>query len=324
MGLFAAAIGSAVAGMGGLSIWVSVASAITALISIVVLLPAIVPRLIAVVGRLLGPLFGIAGEISQRAVLRRVGRSSLTIGVLFVAVAAAVGIGNAAFSVTEDVEKWYKQTTTADFLLRTMMPDLTGRETARMDEKIGQEIATFAGVSRVEALSAQKVEIAGQRAVLVAREFGLYSSPPLDLVGDMPAGVQADLLSGSVALGSVLASRLGAHPGDEIPISIEGQSHRLRVAGIVTEYTFGGLVVFIDRPVAQRLFDIRGVDCYLIKAKAAADDELGAQLEQLAQREGLMLQSFQELLALIESMVAGVTSGLWVLLALGLVVGISA
>ena len=69
--------------------------------------------------RLLGPavrglawvlhrLGGFPLEIAERLVVRETGRSSLTIGVLFMAVAAGLGTSNAVLSITQDIYDWQR------------------------------------------------------------------------------------------------------------------------------------------------------------------------------------------------------------------------
>jgi putative ABC transport system permease protein len=190
-----------------------------------------------------------------------------------------------------------------------------------MPDSIGAELATIQGIERVEAIRFLKAEIAGQSAVILARDFSLYQDPPLDLVGGDPRSLLDRLRKGEAVIGSVLAEKTGAKTGDTLEVTVGTQTHRFPIAGIATEYTFGGAVAFIDRSTAKRLIGIEGADSYLIKAQAGHAGAVGAALTSLAEREGLLLHSFGELMALIDSMVAGVTGGLWVLLTLSLLVG---
>ena len=102
--------------------------------------------------------------MSERLVLRHAGRSSLTIGVLFIAVSAGVGTSNAVFSVTDDVRTWYERTVPADFLIRAMMPDMTGQDAVTLPDSIDDEIAALDEVEKVEAVRLLRIEAAGQDA----------------------------------------------------------------------------------------------------------------------------------------------------------------
>jgi putative ABC transport system permease protein len=312
------AIGSA---RGDIPIWAAVVGLIVSLVSFVLLMPVALGPVVKLLGYPLRWLLGLEGEMSERIVLRRVARSALTIGVLFVAVSAAVGTGNAVFSITDDVRTWYERTITADFLIRPMMPDVTGQEGASMSESLGQEIAALEGVEKVDAVRLVRIEANGPEAVLVSRNFSLYDRVPLDVIGGDPVALVDQLRGGATVVGSVLADKAKVRPGDTLHVTFGTESHDFRVAGIATEYSFGGAVAYIDRDVAKRLLKIEGVDTFLIKARGDALAALQPKLQAIAERDGLLLQSFAELLGLIDSMIAGVTGGLWVLLTLGLLVG---
>lgn len=306
---------------GTIPIWSAVVGLIISLVSLLLLLPvALVPGVRAV-NWFLGRLLGIEGEMSQRMVLRHAGRSALTVGVLLIAVSAGVGTSNAVFSITDDVSTWYERTITADFLLRTTMPDMSGQDATSMPESLREEIAAIPGIEKVEAIRLLRVEASGQDAMVVAREFGKYEQAPLDIVRGDATEALAKLREGEAVVGSVLAERLKVKPGDEVSVIFGDQSQKFRVAGIATEYTFGGSVLYVELDVARKLFKVQGVDSFLIKAMAQRPAELEPSLRALSEKHGLLLQSFGELQRLIDSMVAGVTGGLWVLLALGLLVG---
>lgn len=301
--------------------WAAVAGLILLLVSLVLLVPVVLSLAVGLVGYPLRRLLGLEGEMSKRIVLRRVTRSSLTIGVLFIAMAAAVGTSNAVFSITDDVQTWYERTITADFLLRPMMPDMTGEKAPSMGDSLRSKIAALDGVELVDAVSLVRVEADGQQAMLMARDFNLYDEVPLDVIGGDESALAGELAGGAVVVGSVLAEKVKIRPGDTLRLTFGDQSHDFPVAAVATDYSFGGAVVFVQRNVAKRLLPIPGVDTFLIKARPDSLSELQPKLQALADEQGLLLQSFVELVRLIDSMVAGVTGGLWVLLTLGLLVG---
>ncbi|MBI3837470.1 MAG: ABC transporter permease [Planctomycetia bacterium] len=320
-GLVVAAVVEIGLARGELPIWCTIFDLILSLVSLVLLAPV---ALLPGVKLLVWPVrrwLTIEGEMSERLVLRHAGRSSLTIGVLFIAICAGVGTSNAVFSVTDDVRTWYERTVPGDFLIRAMMPDMTGQDAVTLSDSIDDEIVALDDVEKAEALRLLRIEAAGQDAMMIAREFRLYDHLPLDLIGGESRAIRDCVLAGEVVVGSVLAERTGVHAGDVLRVTFGTENHAFRVAGVATEYTFGGSVVYADRSVAQRLFHIEGADSFLIKSKPGKAAQLAPELARLARQNGLLLQSFAEVLQLIDSMVAGVTGGLWVLLTLGLLVG---
>jgi len=66
---------------------------------------------------------------------------------------------------------------------------------------------------------------------------------------------------------------------------------------------------------------VTGVDAYLISTVHPTPPALAAKVAELADRDGLLLHSFIQIRERVDGIVSGVVGGLWVLLALGLVVG---
>ncbi len=116
--------------------WLAVGTVISSLVAVVLLLPVALGPAVRVLTWLLSRLGGYPLEIAQRLVVRETGRTALTVGVLFMAVSAGLGTSNAVLSITDDIHDWYHQTMTADFLLRTMMPDTTLRNAVTMPESL--------------------------------------------------------------------------------------------------------------------------------------------------------------------------------------------
>jgi putative ABC transport system permease protein len=313
LGIFAA--------RGDIPIWSAIVGVVFSLVSLALLLPVALPPAVKLIAWPVNKWLGVEGQMSERLVLRHAGRSALTTGVLFIAVAAGVATSNAVFSITDDVRIWYDRTITGDFLLRATMPDMSGQDTASMSEELGEEIAKLPEVQQVDSITLLRIDAEGQEAILVARDFSLYKDPPLDIVNGNLDDVLPRLRAGEVVVGSVLAERAKLRPGDLLHVTYGDKSQTFPVAAITTEYTFGGAIINIDRTVATKLFDVEGVDSYLIKAHPHQAAALEPALQTIAQEHGLLLQSFGEVLRLIDSMVAGVTGGLWVLLILGLLVG---
>ncbi len=319
-GLTITLVGGVGAARGYLPIWASVASLVVSLISVVLLLPIFLPPAVKLLAWPVHSWLGVEGDMSERLVLRRATRSALTIGVLFISISTSLGVGNAVFTIHDDIHRWIDRTITADFLLRVTMPDASGQAAASMPESLGDEIRALDGVERVDPVVQIPVDVGGQKARLIARDFSQYTEPPLYVLGD-DTHVLDQLRAGEAVVGSVLAERIGVHPGDTIAVTAGTQKLSFPVAALSTEYTLGGLILTIDRAVADRLFDAPGVAAFFIKAKPGYAAELEPQLRILEAEHGLMLQSFGEIVRLIDATVAGTTSGLWVLLVLGLVVG---
>ncbi|HTU26614.1 MAG TPA: FtsX-like permease family protein [Pirellulales bacterium] len=323
-GAFVFAISSVLAAVcifGLAPMWLAIGTVISSLVSVVLLLPALLGPAVRLVTRLFSRFSGFPLEIAERLVVRETGRSSLTVGVLFMAVAAGLGTSNAVLSITQDVHDWHDQTLTADFLLRVMVPDTTVRNSVSMPEELDAELKALPGIARVDTARAMTAEAAGYDCLMLARNFKLYDKLPLMAVGGDGQRVLKNLQEGEVAVGSVLAQRAKLQAGDTLQLQFGGETQTLRVAGVVNDYTAGGRMVYIDRATAEAKFGVTGVDAYLIDTVHPTPPELTEKLTALAERDGLLLNSFAQIRDRVDHMVSGVVGGLWVLLALGLLVG---
>jgi putative ABC transport system permease protein len=122
---------------------------------------------------------------------------------------------------------------------------------------------------------------------------------------------------GQVVLGSVLAERAQLSVGDPIELETKEGKVKISVIGITNEYLAGGLTLYMQSQQAKRLLSVDGTDAVIVRADPAKRTQVKAALQKLADSEGLMVQSFQELADIIEKMISGVVGGLWVVLALG-------
>jgi putative ABC transport system permease protein len=73
----------------------------------------------------------------------------------------------------------------------------------------------------------------------------------------------------------------------------------------------------MDRSVAHDLLGIEGIDGLIVRADPQDLAAVGASLRELCKSQGLILQSYAELVSLIDGMVNSVVGSLWMLLALG-------
>lgn len=301
--------------------WWAVVAVVVALISVVFFLPVVLLPGVTLLAWPLRRLLSVEGEMSERLVLRHSGRSALTIGVLFMAVAAGMALSNAVFSVSNDIRSWQRITMPADFLVRVLQFDLSGQDPASMPETMREQIAALPGLRAVEGVKVTKVEAAGQDAVLAARDFSVYKELPLALVDADPSEVVRRLDEGEAVIGAVLANKAKLHPGDTFEAVAGSGQHKLRVAALANEYIAGGSTIYLDNKFAEKWFTFRGYDSFLVQAKKGEAELLAAELKKLADEHGVIVMSYAELQEKLDAMTNGATAGLWVMLSLGLLVG---
>lgn len=325
LGLLGSAVSTILAvacAQGKVSPGVAVSTVVLSLVSLTLLIPCVLGFAVRWLGWPLERLLGLEAEMAERAVLRHAGRSSLTIGVLFIAVAAGIGTSNAVFSITDDVQEWYERSFTADFMLRTMMLDASGPDAVTIPESLSEQLNGLPGVEWFYTLRLLRVEAGGQQSMLVVHGFPqekheqapATSSSASDSVGEV-------MRRGEVVIGSVLAHHVSLGVGDMLDIALGTEHHSFRIGQVVNEYAFGGSIIYIDRREAEKWFPVSGVDTFLIKAEHPVPPALEKSLNRIAEEHGLLLQSFAGYLASIDATVNGVTGGLWALLILALLVG---
>ena len=290
------------------------------LVGWVLIMPSLSPALGRFVYRLVRPLLGMEGMIAFRQLDRHRTRTSLTVGVLFIAVVVTIGLGNAVVTSADDIQDWYERTITADYFIRGVMTDSATITSSQIPDDLQGEIAAIDGVATVLPLRFIQTRVGELPVVVIARPYLRGRVPELDLIDEDPVAVQRRLESGEVAVGSVLADRLGVATGDTVALETRHGPTELRVAAVFTAYTAGGVVVAMDWDAAQGLFESQGVDAWLVDANENPPASLPANLASLAERHGLMFQTREELAIYIDDLVQGVNGLLWALLAVMFVV----
>jgi putative ABC transport system permease protein len=290
------------------------------LIGCVMAIPLVVGPLSRASAWLLAPVLGVEGRLAFRQIDRHRTRTSLTVGVLFVAIVVAVSMGNSLLANVQDTADWYRRTVVGDFFVRGVMPDIGTNRAVALPEKLGAEIAALPGADRVDPLRFVPATAEGRQVIVLARPFSADRPLPMDLYKGEPKSVLGGLLRGEVVIGTGLAFRTGLGVGDMVTLQTREGPRQFRVAGTTTEYTAGGDAVYMAWDVAKRYLDFEGADVYLVSAKAGQVDTLAAGLRALAARDGFLLQTLAEFKVFIDGMINGVLGFLWLLIAMVFVV----
>lgn len=305
---------------GGLPVEAGVTAGLLFLLGLVLLLPAALRQMTGMAAWALRWLFRVETQLAKRQVLRHRARSTLTIGVLFLAISTGIGLGNAIMDNVQDVRNWYRQAVSADFFVRAMMPDMATGLAADLPDELGKEIRQIPGIASIDMVRFVQARASGRQVVVIVREFSDPEHMYLNLEKGDRVKVRGQLLAGDVVIGSVLAQRTGLKLGQMIPIETREGTKEFRIAGIANEYVSGGLVVFMNREIAKKALGIEGVDAYILQAKPDQRAELKQKLQALADKYGVLLHSLTDITRLIDRMVDGIEGALWGVLVLGFVV----
>ncbi len=297
-----------------------VVAIVCVLLGCVLLIPAMLELFSGYLAALLGKWLGVEARLAHKQLTRHVGRSTLTIGVLFVAMSTSAGMAGNILDNVDNVTDWYTRSIVGDFFVRASMPDLATGSAADLPENTGKDLAEIEGIESIDPMRFVNAQSGENSILLVVRDFLGDPSEFFDFVeGNGEAAVQG-LRSGKVVVGSVLAQRLGLTIGGQIPIESADGTVQLEIVAIANDYIGGGLTVYLTRDVASQQLGVTGVDAYVIHAQTDKFEQVERQLQTYCQTNGLLLQSYAELVEYIDKMINGVIGSLWMLLALGCVI----
>jgi putative ABC transport system permease protein len=300
----------------------------------VLLVPALLGPASWLAGKALHPLLHFEGELARRQVLRRRARTTLTVGILYVAVSSGIGLGTTMTNVVDDVRRWHAQTFYGDFVIQATENAKKGG--ADLPESMGDELRrAIPGIANIDTLTpirdvtvsvGKATGVENEEVTVVVRGFTGAGSLHLDLRDGDSEDVRNRLFAGEVVAGSVLLQKTGKKVGDQLSINTRQGPRDFRICGMVTDYMFGGMLVFMERSTAKRALGVEGVGWFIIQAAPAVQADPAAlasleeQLRLVTTRDGLILHSLTDLRQKLEEIMNGVIAGLWGLLALGFVV----
>jgi putative ABC transport system permease protein len=301
----------------GVALGLDVAGVILILLGFVLMIPRLLGPACRILTNALEPWIGVPARLATKQLMRHVGRTSMTVGVLFVAIATCIGMAGNVLDNVRNVENWYNQAIVGDYFVRASLPDFATGSAADLPPEIENRVRQVPGIDHVQPMRLVSIESGEDSLLLIARDFQDNSPEFFDLVEGDSKRIFQNLADGEVVIGSVLAMRRQLSVGDSIELKTGAGSLQRNIVGVNNDYLGGGLTVYMDRTVAADLLGVEGIDALIIRAKPGQLDSVGAELRAICGEQGLILQSYAELVNLIDGMVNGVVGSLWMLLALG-------
>jgi putative ABC transport system permease protein len=301
----------------------SAAASILLLVAVVLLIPGVLRPVSGVVARALAPVLHIEGRLAHGQIVRRRTRTSLTVGVLFVAISTGTGTASLVLDNIYDVKDWYQRTLAGDFFIRSALPDFTASDLPELPPAFVAELEEMRGqgIAALEQVRNLPTTVNENSATLVVRDFGL--SPDhvhLDITEGEPAEIRRKLLQGEIVVSSVLAERAGLKMGHHVDLETLSGVRPFSICGITNEYAHGGMSLYLYRGEAQKHFQFEGADAFIVKAQPELRDQVGEKLKALCAKHQVLFQTFADVVRFIEGIMNGVVASLWILLALGFLV----
>jgi putative ABC transport system permease protein len=283
--------------------------------------PLLLTPLSRLAATLLRPFLGVEGKLAMRQLGRHRARTALTVGVLLVAVVFAIGYGQSFLNNMRHMHAWFDRIVQTDFYIRGSWPDATlNITTAAVPEELAGEVRGLDGVEHVGQLNFVMARAGGRQVAVLAYSFAPDRPVPLALADGDALAVRQGLVHGEVVLGTVLAQRLGLRVGDTLTMQTRHGPRPLRVAGTASEYTGGGMAVYMDWQAARDLFEFHGIHVLLVTARPGSAAALGERLSAFCHQRGLLFQDNAEVHRVFNRQVQGFLGFVWVLLSLVFVV----
>jgi putative ABC transport system permease protein len=289
------------------SIWGSVLT----LIGLVLMLPLVLKPMSAAVAYLFRRTMPVEGKLARLQLLRHYARTTITIAVVFMAISTGVGLANSVMDTVENVRNWYRKAIVADFYVRAESPSMATGTATDVPDTVRPEIKRISGITSIDAVRYAPVKTGDEQATVLARDHTTPEPPTLDLVKGDLSTLRDRFLTGEVAVGSVLAQRLKLDIGDKISLESEDGPKSFPIAAIVNDYQAGGLTIHMEREIARKELGMGGVSGYIINADHSRLEQVRGELEEITQKNRLLLQSYTDIRATIDVMMSGVVAALW-------------
>ena len=264
--------------------------------------------------------WGPLAMLAQQQITRHHLRTTLTVGVLFMAAATGLGMSFAILNAVQNIRDWYQKAIRADFFVRSMLPDFATGLSPELADELGADLRAVSGIASLDTARFVKTKVNGVECLAAAREYPSEADISFDLIEGDPHGLYERLFDGEVVVSSVLAQKANVKLRDRITIESASGPQKVRVAAIVNEYAVGGLLVWMHRQTGEKLLNMSGVDASVIRAQQGKVDEVQKQLEPICRKHEVMLNSYSDVRKQIDGIIAGSDFGLWVLVVVGFLV----
>jgi putative ABC transport system permease protein len=289
-------------------------------LGIVLLYPLVLAPLSAAVDSLIVVLSRAERSLALKQLLRHRGRTSLTVGVLFIAGSTGLAMAHSILDNVQDLNDWRDSAIIGDFYVRDMIPDMATGGAADLPPELDAEVRKVPGIAHLDRVKFTDGQVGEQNVKIIARDFSETARLPLDLREGDPHTVRRQLNRGEVVISSILKQKLNVKLGDSIELGADSGKKQFRICGVVNEYLVGGLAVYFDWNTAVRDLGLSGVDGYAVRAEAGKLAEVEAALAPLCKKYGVLLNSKAEISRNIARMSNGISGLNWGLVVLGFVV----
>ena len=255
---------------------------------------AVSPRLcasaLAAAGRLLSPPLGVIASVAARGLAASLGRTSVIVTAMAVAIGLVVSMGVTVGSFRETVADWLQSRLKADFYVSPVADGGRGAAST-MSEDVAARLEAVRGVMDVGRFRTYPVRYDGSPATLGLADVDLYRRHAgVDFFdGPAPEEIWRTLEAGEGVIASELFGyRHGVEPGDTIRLALGSGPVELEVAGIFYDYSGERELLIGDRgALLVHLPDPRLSSAGVYLEPGADFEETGAELGRAVSGRGV-------------------------------------
>jgi putative ABC transport system permease protein len=238
-----------------------------------------IPLLVILLRRLLVPvserLLGMPGRLGLDYVQRTLGRSTINVLALMVAVSMSVSVGGWLASFEASLSGWFDGVNTADLNVTSGSP-LVDRSHVPMKGELSARVARVPGVRAVQPYRIFEQEMGGLPLRIMATQSDTFLAEATRLGKGWPLIDGAPLEKGDLSeKGGILISdgaarRLKKKVGDELTFRTAKGEARFTVRGVVLDYASNTGSAFIDRDVFAARWGDDSIDAISVYIDAGA------------------------------------------------------
>lgn len=234
--------------------------------------PRIAEWMISFLRRGLIGVFPVEGRLAVQAIRRSLGRVTVAVLSLSIAVAMLVSVAIMVASFRDTVIVWVDQTLKGDLYLRPAISDDQGR--SLMDARVLNVLISMPEIAALDRFRETAIEYDGFPAVLGAGEFETLASHNGLLFVD---GRSAREVTGrvvdqdAVVVSEPFAVRHGLKAGDTVFLPAAGGERPFRVEAVFYDYSTEGGLIVMDRSTWIRRFGDSSVNTVAVYLRSGED-----------------------------------------------------
>jgi putative ABC transport system permease protein len=247
--------------------------------------------------------FGISGRLGLDYVERNLGRSSINVLALMVAVSMSISVSGWLTSFESSIRAWFDQTSANDLTITAGSPFLDQRHVP-FNPNVLDKIKGIEGIQGVVAsriiqqqIDNHQIELSAYDTVM-AYDLTKRTNKSWQFVdGRLPFGREEMRQRQLIVLGENAARRLKVKAGDRVTLHTPSGPLNFEVRAIIVDYSSEEGAGFIDREVYEKAWKDGAIDFIEVFLKSGANASRAAEQlrEKMGGGQGLFVTTTSEL-----------------------------